>query len=656
MSKAACCIKMMLSVIFVVTVTFQSLLACNALIVSRSNLHRASPSSGLSNTFQRRYIIKTSSRLNSSPGDDSSVGDATDDSPPILRSLFDPLPRIDCNGTVADDRNNTQIPKWVNNVTSGTLPTEEGSPHELYFEVYHRLKYNSKSNNTHDYSTTRQQRGLVGLVLHGGPGAACYPKHTQFFSPDLYEYVVLLDQRGCGRSTPLGEVKCNRLELLVKDVEMLRLHLIKEGLIDGWDGSGGNEDEEKNENLIQSTQQHNHHPWDVILGGSWGCTLAMAYAFSYPKSVRAMVLRGVCLFREKEIDWLFGNPPKPSAVTATPRVRKTSNLRELVAGGSSSVSMASSSSTTTTLDEVESHSVAAQLFPKQWKEFSSGVEHIESNKRSVLHSYYHRLLGTDGNSRYQAMRSWFRWEMGIYSNGLDGSEDEDGNRLMVWKPSHDAWVFEDARVQNRNSVDSIGSSYDHEEILTSMRSLRRYSTSSPNYVSSKMDEKLLEPLPIEDTATVTTASEVENNAQPPKNGNTNSFDPTTYIPAQAMLTCYYSVNDEYCIHPYNSFLSLNPPPSIPLSSWYSSKLPPSSSSESYDSSMSSELSFPLPPTIAIQGGNDGICPPDTALDLHRVWRQLEVRIALKSGHSMYDPVISGEIVKSLERFGHCLMR
>ena len=72
--------------------------------------------------------------------------------------------------------------------------------------------------------------------------------------------------------------------------------------------------------------------------------------------------------------------------------------------------------------------------------------------------------------------------------------------------------------------------------------------------------------------------------------------------------------------------------------------------------MSSELSFPLPPTIAIQGGNDGICPPDTALDLHRVWRQLEVRIALKSGHSMYDPVISGEIVKSLERFGHCLMR
>ena len=158
------------------------------------------------------------------------------------------------------------------------------------------------------------------------------------------------------------------------------------------------------------------------------------------------------------------------------------------------------------------------------------------------------------------------------------------------------------------------------------------------------------------SSTETTKVETTTVQPPPSNGNgNNTFDPTTYIPAQAMLTCYYSVNDEYCIHPYNSFLSINPPPSIPLSSWYSSKLPPPSSSESYDSSISSVSSFPLPPTIAIQGGNDAICPADTALDLLRVWRQLELRIALKSGHSMYDAVIGGEIVKSLERFGHSLM-
>ena len=641
--------EMMILVIALVsaTVAYRSLFTCNALIIlprgSNRNLHRAA--AGLSSTPFHRHIITSS--LNSSP--DDSVSDAIDS--PILRSLYDPLPRIDCNGTVSNENNTTEVPKWVNKVTSGTLATEEGSPHELYFEVHHRLLFD---NNTNDCSTARQQRGLVGLILHGGPGAACYPKHTQFFTPDLYEYVVLLDQRGCGRSTPLGEVTFNRLELLVNDVEMLRQHLVKEGLIDKWI----EEEEEENEQLIQSTQPRNHHPWDVILGGSWGCTLAMAYAFTHPNSVRAMVLRGVCLFREKEIDWLFGNPPESSAVTPRAGVGKTSNLRDLIAGGSTSVSMATPPATMTTLEEIERQSVAAQLFTEQWKEFSSGVQHVENNKRSVLHSYYHRLLGTDANSRYMAMRSWFRWEMGIYGNGFKKSEDsnEDKNRLLVWDPSRASWVFEDAQVHNQKSVASIcvdNSSSEHEEIL---RSLRRFSTSSSSHTSSKIDENILETLPIEDTIAARTESKVEDIKQPSsKNGNGNTFDPTTYIPAQAMLTCYYSVNDEYCIHPFNSFLSINPPPSIPLSSWYSSKLPPSSSSESYGSSISPYLPFPLPPTIAIQGGNDAICPADTALDLHNVWEQLELRIALKSGHSMYDPVIAGEIVKSLERFGHSLM-
>eukprot|EP00986_Skeletonema_menzelii_P004029 scaffold1321_cov154-Skeletonema_menzelii.AAC.16 len=610
--------KLVTAVFAVAIACCQSLLlsCCNALIV----LPR-----GPSSTFHRR----ASSSLNSCPDDSFS---------PILRSLYDPLPRIDCNGNLAKENNTTEAPKWVNKVTPGRLATEEGSPHELYFEVHHRLPLNS---NTHDYSEPRQQKGLVGLVLHGGPGAACFPKHTQFFSPDLYEYVVLLDQRGCGKSTPLGEVKFNRLELLVNDVEMLRQHLIEESLIDKW--ADGEVDE--NEQVMQKTKQRNHHPWDVILGGSWGCTLAMAYAFTHPKSVKAMVLRGVCLFREKEIDWLFGNPPSTSAVT--PRtVGKTSNLRDLIAGGSSPI-MTTPSASTATLDEIERQSVAAQLFTEQWKEFSSGVEHIENNKRSVLHSYYHRLLGTDANSRYKAMRSWFRWEMGIYGNGFKKSEESnDENRLLVWDPSVSSWVFEDARVYDQKSVDSISvdnSSSDYGEIL---RSLRRFSTSSSSHVSSNTDEYIVEPLPIEEA---TTESKVDINVTI----NGQSFDPSTYVPAQAMLTCYYSVNDEYCIHPYNSFLSINPPPSITLSSWYSSKLPPSSSSESYDSSISSD--FPLPPTIAIQGGNDAICPADTALDLHHVWQQLELRIALESGHSMYDPVIAGEIVKSLERFGHSLM-
>jgi pimeloyl-ACP methyl ester carboxylesterase len=64
--------------------------------------------------------------------------------------------------------------------------------------------------------------------------------------------------------------------------------------------------------------------------------------------------------------------------------------------------------------------------------------------------------------------------------------------------------------------------------------------------------------------------------------------------------------------------------------------------------------FPLPPTIAIQGANDAICPPDTALDLHEAWKQMELRIVMNGGHSMYDPVVAGEIIKALDRFGIAL--
>lgn len=595
--------------------------ASNALVVSRiHHLHgrrRTFAANSLSNTLQHHYHLQTTSCLNS-----------------CLRTLYDPLPKLNNEeGSNNHNNNNTETisSKWIDNITSGTLKTEDGSPHEIYYEVHHRLPFNNITNQT---SSTRQQqqRGLVGLFLHGGPGAGCYPKHTQFFSPELYEYVVLFDQRGCGRSTPLGEVKCNTLELLVKDVEMLRLHLVKERLIDGWVVS---DDDDSNVSNVRN-------PWDVILGGSWGVTLAIAYAFTYPNSARAMVLRGICLFRRREIDWLFGNPPNV-AHNLRP---KTSNLRDLVAGGSSS-----STTDAAMLTEVQesSRSVAAQLFPQQWKEFSSAVQHTQSNNnRSVLHSYYQHLLGSDVNKRHQAMKSWFRWEMGIYATGLKKkSEDKhDENLLLVWQPARASWVYEDARVQNQKSIDSIRvdddtSNNSYEEIL---RSLRQFSTSSSlSDTSMEVDEKL-EPMHIE---------EAKSNLET-EEANSQGNSTATFIPAQAMLTCYYSVNDDYCIQPYNSFLSLNPPPSILPSSWYSSKLPPppSSSGESY---ISSDSSFPLPPTIAIQGGNDAICPPDTALDLHSVWKELELRIVLRGGHSMYDQVIASEIVKSLDRFGHALM-
>ena len=118
---------------------------------------------------------------------------------PILRTLYDPPPRIDdvnqINATI------TAESAYVTHVTNGTLQTEDGSPHVLYYEVHHRIPLDGH----------RPKRGLTGLVLHGGPGAGCFPRHANFFSPELYEYVVLFDQRGCGRSTPLGDVSMNTL-------------------------------------------------------------------------------------------------------------------------------------------------------------------------------------------------------------------------------------------------------------------------------------------------------------------------------------------------------------------------------------------------------------------------------------------------------------
>ena len=204
------------------------------------------------------------------------------------------------------------------------------------------------------------------------------------------------------------------------------------------------------------------------------------------------------------------------------------------------------------------------------------------------------------------------------------------------------------------------------------QSLRRFSpppstsNSTLSLARSSLDASdgvAVRPMPVQSKLAVTKMGNARGN-------NNSSFDPTTFIPAQSMLTAFYSANDEYCIGKYKSFLSLELlPPSVDAggveSNWYLSALPPrmpqlplsSSTSSQIESSSRSTASlhpFPLPPTIAIQGGNDAICPPDTALDLHHVWKELELRIVVQSGHSMYDPLIAGEIVKALDRFGHYL--
>ena len=223
-----------------------------------------------------------------------------------------------------------------------------------------------------------------------------------------------------------------------------------------------------------------------------------------------------------------------------------------------------------------------------------------------------------------------------------------------------SWTYEDARVLNNQSFVSFAMS-DTAECGVA-QSLRRFSsTPSASFERPTLSEPtIFEPMPIQPVAVQSTKEEISISSGGNNNSSNSTFDPTTYIPAQSMLTCYYSTNDDYCIGPYRRFLSLTPPPSVPLSSWYSSNVPPQLPQSYQQSSAlppdsSENCSLPLPPTIAIQGGRDAICPPDTALDLHHVWRGMELRICLEGGHSMYDTVIAGEIVKATDRFGHALI-
>lgn len=116
--------------------------------------------------------------------------------------------------------------------------------------------------------------GIPVVFLHGGPGSGCRPQHRCYFNPEKYR-IILLDQRGCGRSTPLGELENNTTAYLIQDLETIR-------------------------------QQLNIDKW-VLFGGSWGATLALCYAINHADKVLAMILRGTFLGRQRDIDWVYAD-------------------------------------------------------------------------------------------------------------------------------------------------------------------------------------------------------------------------------------------------------------------------------------------------------------------------------------------------------------
>lgn len=168
--------------------------------------------------------------------------------------------------------------------------------------------------------------GLPALFLHGGPGAGCETSHRRFFNPGAYR-VVLFDQRGSGRSTPHAELKDNTTQHLIADIEKIRAHLG----IERW----------------------------VVFGGSWGSTLALAYAEAHPQRCLSLILRGVFLCRRRDLLWFYQDG-------------------------------------------------ARFLFPDWWRSFE---EVIAPEERGDMIGAYHRLLtGDDEQARLKAAIAWSVWE------------------------------------------------------------------------------------------------------------------------------------------------------------------------------------------------------------------------------------------------------
>jgi len=167
--------------------------------------------------------------------------------------------------------------------------------------------------------------GKPVVFLHGGPGGGCAPDHRRFFDPTRYR-ICLFDQRGAGRSRPLGELADNTTQHLVQDVEALRRHL----RVERW----------------------------LVFGGSWGSTLALAYAQSHPERVVALVLRGIFLGRAMELDWWL-------------------------------------------------HGLKL-VYPDAWDAF---VDHVPACERDrLLEIYYRRLTDPDPQIHMPAARAWARYE------------------------------------------------------------------------------------------------------------------------------------------------------------------------------------------------------------------------------------------------------
>ena len=186
----------------------------------------------------------------------------------------------------------------------------------LNVDARHRMYYEQCGN----------PQGKPVVILHGGPGAGCGAKIRRFHDPRAYR-IILLDQRGAGRSTPHADLVDNTTWTLVADIEKLREHLG----VDRWQ----------------------------VFGGSWGSTLALAYAEKHPERVSELVMRGIFLLRRWELEWFYQEG-------------------------------------------------CSRLFPDAWEKYLEPIPEVE--RGDIISAYHRRLTSDDESIRLEAAQAWSIWE------------------------------------------------------------------------------------------------------------------------------------------------------------------------------------------------------------------------------------------------------
>jgi proline iminopeptidase len=197
--------------------------------------------------------------------------------------------------------------------------------------------------------------GIPVIILHGGPGGGCSPAMRRYFDPKVYR-VILFDQRGCGRSRPHASIENNTTWHLIEDIETIR-RLLK---IDTW----------------------------MAFGGSWGATLALVYAQTHPDRVRHLILRGVFLMTQGELDWFYG-------------------------GG------------------------AGKFWPETWARFVSLVP--EDERSDMIAAYNKRLFSGDLTEEIRFGQAWSAWEnalASIHSSGISGESPGEYARAFARLENH----------------------------------------------------------------------------------------------------------------------------------------------------------------------------------------------------------------------------